>query len=126
MTTSIEGTQLFLAPECLSFDVQSFSMRKADVWSLGVTLYCLTFYKMPFPIGDCVISMMDNIINCEVSFEGRHLSEEFKEFLSMMLEKDPEARASVSDLKKTSFYNKDYSVEVEILKRRREIESQMA
>lgn len=29
-------------------DVDSFSGRAVDVWSLGVTLYCMTFNQLPF------------------------------------------------------------------------------
>lgn len=54
-TTSIEGTQLFLPPECCSFDVDSFSMKKADIWALGITLYCLTFNTFPFELGNTEI-----------------------------------------------------------------------
>jgi serine/threonine protein kinase len=43
ITTSMEGTYTFLAPECCSFDVDSYSMKKADIWALGVSLYCLTY-----------------------------------------------------------------------------------
>ena len=31
-----------------SADVDEFSGKAVDVWSLGVTLYCMTFNKLPF------------------------------------------------------------------------------
>ena len=29
-------------------DVESFSGKAADIWALGVTLYCMIFNKLPF------------------------------------------------------------------------------
>lgn len=43
LTTSMEGTYTFLPPECCSFDTSIYSMKKADIWALGMTLYILTF-----------------------------------------------------------------------------------
>jgi len=29
-------------------DVESFSGKAADIWALGVTLYCMIFNKLPY------------------------------------------------------------------------------
>ena len=50
-TSSMEGTYTFLSPECCSFDVNTYSMKKADIWALGITLYILAFNKFPFDLG---------------------------------------------------------------------------
>ena len=54
-TKSIEGTYTFLPPECCSFDTEIYSMKKADIWALGITLYCLTFNSFPFKMGNTEI-----------------------------------------------------------------------
>jgi serine/threonine protein kinase len=54
-TTSIEGTYTFLPPECCSFDSDVYSMKKADIWALGITLYCLTYNTFPFELGNTEI-----------------------------------------------------------------------
>jgi serine/threonine protein kinase len=89
MTSSIEGTESFLAPECCSFENTSYSMKKADIWSLGVTFYCMAFNRLPYTIGSTNIDIYDNIRSHELFFTGRFISEDLKEFLTMMLEKDP-------------------------------------
>jgi len=38
-----EGTYQFMAPECCDPDVESFSGKAVDVWSLGVTLFCICY-----------------------------------------------------------------------------------
>ena len=46
LTTTIEGTPAFYAPECCNIEQTEqpkYSMKKADIWALGVTLYCMTF-----------------------------------------------------------------------------------
>ena len=47
-TTSIQGTYTFLPPECCSFETDVYSMKKADIWALGMTIFCLTFNRFPF------------------------------------------------------------------------------
>jgi serine/threonine protein kinase len=74
----MEGTQLFLPPECCSFDVQSYSMKKTDIWAFGVTLYCLAFNRLPFSIGHSPLDIMSHICEDELKFEGRKISDEFK------------------------------------------------
>jgi serine/threonine protein kinase len=63
MTTSIEGTYMFLPPESCAFDTSAYSMKKADIWSLGITIYILTFNKFPFKMGNTEIDLMENICN---------------------------------------------------------------
>lgn len=49
ITNSIEGTYLFLPPECCQIEHnERISMKKADVWALGITAYIMVFNKFPF------------------------------------------------------------------------------
>jgi [calcium/calmodulin-dependent protein kinase] kinase len=41
------GTYQFFPPECCDPNVDSFSGMAADVWALGVTVFCLIFNRLP-------------------------------------------------------------------------------
>ena len=70
-TTSMEGTYMFLPPESCAFDSTSYSMKKADVWALGVTIYILTFNHLPFDIGQTEMDIMEKICTFNLEFESR-------------------------------------------------------
>jgi len=48
MLSKTEGTYHFMSPECCDPDCDSFSGKAADIWALGVTLYCMIFNILPF------------------------------------------------------------------------------
>lgn len=65
-------------------------MKKADIWALGVTLYCMTYNKMPFLIHGTDIDVMDRIYNHKICFDSeREVSSELKQFLQLILQKNP-------------------------------------
>jgi serine/threonine protein kinase len=102
----MEGTYTFLPPECCSFDSNAYSMKMADIWALGITIYILTFNKFPFSIGQTTeIGLMENICNFTLNFEGRDISPDLRHLLEIMLQKDPTKRASLQDLKSCRFIN---------------------
>ncbi len=81
-------------------------MKKADIWALGITLYCMTYNKMPFETQGSSFDMMEKICSHRLTFnEEREVSHELKQFLGMMLEKDPLERGSLSELKNCKFLN---------------------
>ena len=45
MTTSLAGTPLFMAPEVILREEYN---KKADMWSIGVTLYEICTFEYPF------------------------------------------------------------------------------
>jgi len=86
-------------------------MKKADLWAFGVTLYCLTFNKMPFDLEGTNFDLMEAICNQKIEYReeglegGRQISGELLEFLEMLLEKDPARRATLLELKSSRFLN---------------------
>jgi serine/threonine protein kinase len=69
-------------------------MKKGDIWSLGISLYNMTFNCFPYDSGSSELELMDNIQNFKLEFKSRRISEDLIELLSLMLEKDPNKRPS--------------------------------
>ena len=99
--TSIKGTPLYMAPELVQ--EQPYD-EKVDVWSLGVILYELYFGKPPF-FTNSIYKLIQMIVNEKISFPGQ-ISDQFKDFLLQMLQKDPTKRSSCADLLTHPFISK--------------------
>ncbi|XP_058558725.1 calcium/calmodulin-dependent protein kinase kinase 1 isoform X1 [Neofelis nebulosa] len=70
-----------------------------DVWATGVTLYCFVYGKCPF-IDDYILALHRKIKNEAVVFpEEPNISEELKDLILKMLDKNPETRIGVPDIK---------------------------
>lgn len=65
MITKTKGTYLFLAPECCDPNIKSFSGRAADVWALGVTVYCCVYNELPF-WGETELGILEAIHKTEL------------------------------------------------------------
>ncbi|XP_012868610.1 PREDICTED: calcium/calmodulin-dependent protein kinase kinase 1 [Dipodomys ordii] len=70
-----------------------------DVWATGVTLYCFVYGKCPF-IDEYILALHKKIKNEPVVFpEEPEVSEELKDLILKMLDKNPETRIGVPDIK---------------------------
>ncbi|KAJ8368369.1 hypothetical protein SKAU_G00083970 [Synaphobranchus kaupii] len=97
--SSTAGTPAFMAPETLTDDDQIFSGKALDVWAMGVTLYCFVFGKCPF-IDAYILALHNKIRSKPVEFpETPAISEDLKELILRMLEKDPELRITIPEIK---------------------------
>jgi len=100
--TSTTGTPAFTSPEALSQQPGQppYSGKAADVWSLGVTLYCLIFGKIPFEDTN-ILSLYNKIRTQPVQLpDTDNISEELTDLILKMLKKEPEERISLQDIKK--------------------------
>lgn len=93
------GSPAFMAPESLQATRDKYSGKAADVWAMGVTLYCFVFGKIPFNHGNR-FSLYELIKTSELEFpEDRPLSPGLEDLLLRMLIKDPSDRISIADMK---------------------------
>ncbi|CAB1318630.1 unnamed protein product [Coregonus sp. 'balchen'] len=99
LLTSTVGTPAFLAPETLSETRKNFSGKALDVWAMGVTLYCFVFGVCPF-MDERILSLHQKIKTQPVELpEHADISDDLKDLLLKMLDKNPESRISIPQIK---------------------------
>ncbi|XP_053728932.1 calcium/calmodulin-dependent protein kinase kinase 1b [Synchiropus splendidus] len=98
LLSSTAGTPAFMAPETMT-EHESFSGKALDVWAMGVTLYCFVFGKCPF-YDEYIVSLHNKIKNKPVEFpETPVISAELHKLILTMLDKNPETRITVPEMK---------------------------
>ncbi|KAJ2699706.1 hypothetical protein FB645_005236 [Coemansia sp. IMI 203386] len=90
------GTPAFMAPE-LCQNAAEVSGEAADIWSLGICLYCMVFGTLPFE-GASVIQIMDSIADADLRFPGPY-DEDLSDLLKRMLERNPETRITIDEIR---------------------------
>uniref|UniRef100_A0A4W4GNE9 calcium/calmodulin-dependent protein kinase n=1 Tax=Electrophorus electricus TaxID=8005 RepID=A0A4W4GNE9_ELEEL len=98
LLTSTVGTPAFLAPETLSETRKNFSGKALDVWAMGVTLYCFVFGVCPF-MDERILSLHQKIKTQPVELPEADVSDDLKDLLFKMLNKNPETRITVPQIK---------------------------
>ena len=95
-----------MAPEGCDSQITECSGRSADVWALGVTMYAMCFNEIPFQ-GTTEFLVMESIRTDEIKepqMSDRVLSEDLRRVLYSMLQKDPEKRISLEELKEDPWF----------------------
>ena len=81
----IIGTENYMAPEV---ENKQHYDQKADVYSLGICFYCLCYYNLPYINGNNMNELMnDNLY-----------SDELKEIICKMIQKDPKIRPTSNEI----------------------------
>lgn len=97
------GTGKFMPPEIIEkANMKIKESEKIDIYSLGVTLYCLFYGMYPYKLhevkGKDYDKILDKIKNEKLEFpEGRKISSLFKDFLIKTLEKDHSKRINLRE-----------------------------
>lgn len=92
------GTPAFRAPETLSGQKIYFDGKSADIWSLGITLFAFVFGDVPFK-SPTVPVLYEQVKNEDIIFPAKAVSEELKDLIVQMLDKDPERRITMQQIK---------------------------
>lgn len=93
------GTPVYTAPECITGT--TYRGRAADIWAMGVTLYCMVLGQYPFK-GDTLQSTYDEIVHGTLKVpEG--LNPQLANLLEGLLCKDPSHRMSLDAVVKHHF-----------------------
>ncbi|XP_071719872.1 serine/threonine-protein kinase GRIK2-like isoform X2 [Rutidosis leptorrhynchoides] len=85
------GTPVFTAPECCLG--KSYHGKTADIWAVGVTLYCMITGRYPF-LGDTLQDTYDKIVNDTLFFPD-DINPLLKDLIEGLLCKDPMQRMSL-------------------------------
>jgi calcium/calmodulin-dependent protein kinase I len=101
------GTPYFIAPEIICRDPYD---QSADMWSVGVIIYCLISGQMPF-VGKRTIDLFKAILNQDYDFSDKawdNVSDSAKDLISKLLVTDPNERYTAIDaLNSTWISNSD-------------------
>ncbi|KAK3505146.1 kinase-like domain-containing protein [Neurospora crassa] len=103
-TAKPAGSPAFLPPE-LCAKHGDVSGRAADIWSMGVTLYCLRYGKLPFA-HDNQLEMWEAIKTEEPQFPPDE-KPEFLDLMHKILEKDPAKRITMHELREHPWVTKN-------------------
>uniref|UniRef100_A0A673JGE6 Calcium/calmodulin-dependent protein kinase kinase 1-like n=1 Tax=Sinocyclocheilus rhinocerous TaxID=307959 RepID=A0A673JGE6_9TELE len=107
LLSSTAGTPAFMAPETLSDNRKSFSGKALDVWAMGVTLYCFVYGKCPF-IDEYILALHSKIKSKPVEFpQTPAISERLKNLVSRMLDKNPDTRITIPEIKVDPWVTQD-------------------
>ncbi len=105
----IVGTPFYVAPEVL----EGVYTNACDVWSVGVILYIMLSGKTPFS-GETSSEVLMKVAKASVFFPERHwhnLSNEAKDLISKMLEKDPQSRLTAKQCLEHPWFEKHRAAE---------------
>ncbi|KHJ31407.1 putative calcium calmodulin dependent protein [Erysiphe necator] len=93
------GSPAFTPPELCVRNHGYVSGKAADIWSLGVSLYCIRFGHLPFErIG--ILELYEAIKTEELKFDVDPTQEpDFQNLMMRLLDKDPNKRAKIDEIK---------------------------
>ena len=100
---TICGTPNYAAPEVLmSSGDKGYDGRAADIWSSGIILYVLLAGFLPFDESS-MVELFRKIVKADFAYPST-LSPEAVHLLSIILNPDPDKRATIEQIKSSAWY----------------------
>ncbi|KAI1772517.1 Pkinase-domain-containing protein [Hypoxylon cercidicola] len=106
MTSKAAGSPAFLPPELCQAKHGDVPGKAADVWSMGVSLYCLRYGRLPFK-RDNILDMFEAIRTEELRIPRDDEDENFVDLITRILDKNNETRISLRDIRNHPWVTKD-------------------
>ncbi|KAI1075422.1 kinase-like domain-containing protein [Whalleya microplaca] len=97
MTKKSAGSPAFLPPELCQVRHGDVSGKAADVWSMGVSLYCLKYGRLPFRRAN-VLDMYEAIRTEELYLPPGE-DENFVDLITKILDKNSETRITLPEIR---------------------------
>jgi calcium/calmodulin-dependent protein kinase kinase 2 len=107
------GSPAFLPPELCVTKHGDISGKAADIWSMGATLFCLRFGRIPFERSG-ILELYESIKQDPIPFEpllgpDGWLSKALIDLISRILDKNPKARITMSEIRvRKSLFSMNY------------------
>ncbi|KAI0122176.1 Pkinase-domain-containing protein [Daldinia grandis] len=98
MTSKSAGSPAFLPPELCQARHGDVPGKPADIWSMGVTLYCLKYGGLPFK-RDTVLDMYDAIRTEEIRIPSDSEDPNFVDLITRILDKKNETRLTLREIR---------------------------
>lgn len=96
-TAKSAGSPAFMPPELCVPKHGHVSGKAVDIWSMGVTLYCLLFGRIPFEKHG-MIELYQSIRTDTLEFD-KDCGNVLPDLLRRLLDKDPESRITMDQLR---------------------------
>lgn len=96
-TAKSAGSPAFMPPELCVVKHGPVSGRAADIWSMGVTLYCLRYGRIPFEQTN-MLELYESIKEDSITLEDEQ-DQDFSDLMHRLLEKDPVKRITMDELR---------------------------
>lgn len=100
MTNKSAGSPAFLPPELCQAKHGDVSGKAADIWSMGVTLYCLKYGELPFN-GNSVLDMYKAIRDNPFSLPDEE-DPDFVDLITRILDKNNSTRITLPEIRVSS------------------------
>lgn len=84
---------------------EGYDPKACDIWSLGVCLYTFLLEEMPFFSPTLSEIEIDIQAKNKILAYPEYFSEELKDLLTKLLEKEPEKRISITDYLNHTWFN---------------------
>ncbi|KAF2669206.1 kinase-like protein [Microthyrium microscopicum] len=104
-TTKSAGSPAFMPPELCVAKHGEVSGRAVDIWSMGVTLYCLVFGHIPFEKTG-MLDLFESIKDDAVNVPG-DIDPQLKHLFLRLLEKNPAKRIDMDGIRAHPWVTKD-------------------
>ncbi|KAI9257159.1 kinase-like domain-containing protein [Phascolomyces articulosus] len=99
------GSPAFMAPELCIPSHGEISGKAADIWSMGITLYCLIYGRPPF-MSHNIVELMSKISHDPIEYGG-DLDPQLLDLLQRLLEKNPDERITMPEIRVHPWVTKD-------------------
>lgn len=94
-----KGTKLFMAPEM--YVLKQYNAMKADIWSLGISLYYMATKTYPFNSPDP--TKIPQLVNIGLFPKERVTNKHLRKVICRCLERNPDKRPSIYEVMKMPF-----------------------